>query len=118
MDLVYDAVVVLHFLGLASLIGGALVQMSARGGRTINAAMTHGALTQVVTGLILVGMASGIDSLDKNVDNAKITVKLVVALVVLVLAWLNRKRPTIPDGLFFAVFGLSVANVLVAVFWN
>jgi hypothetical protein len=79
--------------------------------------MVHGALTQVVTGLLLVGLAETVASLEKDVDNAKIGVKLVVALVVLGLTWVNRRKERIPDGLYFGIGGLAVLNVVVAVFW-
>lgn len=117
MEFVYDLVLVIHFLGLASLLGGCLVQLKPRDGRRVNAAMVHGAFTQVVTGVIMVGLAEGVDSLDKDVNTQKIAVKLLVALVVAVTCWANRKAEKAPDGLFFLVFGLSVANVAVAVFW-
>ncbi|AYY14437.1 hypothetical protein EF847_18795 [Actinobacteria bacterium YIM 96077] len=117
MEFLYNIVVALHFLGLASLIGGALVQMKARGERQINRAIIHGALVQVLTGLILVGMQEMVDSLDRDPNHAKVGVKLLVALVIAVVALINEKRPTIPDGVYFTVFGLAVANVLVAVFW-
>ncbi|HSK26782.1 MAG TPA: hypothetical protein VK894_07725 [Jiangellales bacterium] len=117
MEIVYNLLVVLHFLGLASLIGGWLVQMRARGERLVNPAMVHGAITQVATGVLLVGLAESVDSLGKDVDNAKIGVKLVVALVVLGLAWVNRRKPVVPDGLYFIIGGLAVLNVVVAVFW-
>lgn len=117
MELLYNVLLALHFLGLASLVGGGLVQMTARGERAINTAMTHGALTQVVTGLLLVAMQEMADSLGYDPNHPKFGVKLVVAAVIAVLAWTNRTRPSIPDGLYFLVFGLSVANVLVAVFW-
>ena len=77
MEFVYNLVLVLHFIGVASLLGGAMVQLS-----------------------------------------AKLGVKMVVVLVVTVLCWMNRRKATIPDGLFFAVFGLSFANVVIAVFWS
>lgn len=118
MEFVYDLVLVLHFLGLASLLGGIMVQLSARGSRVVNPAMQHGALTQLVTGVAMVGMGEAIDSLDKDVDQAKIGVKLLVVLVVTALLIVYRKRTTIGDGLFFALFGLSAANVVIAVFWN
>ena len=47
MGFVYDLLLVLHFIGLASLLGGLMVQLSARGGRVVNPAMLHGALTQL-----------------------------------------------------------------------
>lgn len=118
MEFVYDLVVVLHFLGLASLIGGAMVQLSARTGRTVNLAMLHGALTQLVTGLALVGLAEAVDSLDQDVNHVKIGVKLVVVLVVTALCWVYRRRDVVPDALFFAIFGLSAANVVIAVMWQ
>lgn len=116
MDFVYNLFVVLHFLGLASLIGGWMVQISSRE-RQINSAMLHGVYTQLATGIVLVGLGEAVDSLDKDVDQVKIAVKLGVALVIAVLAWLNRKR-VISDGLYFLIGGLSVANVVVAVFWT
>ncbi|HEX5994517.1 MAG TPA: hypothetical protein VFY84_05185 [Jiangellales bacterium] len=118
MDFLYNLVVVLHFLGLASLIGGWLVQMRARAQRYVNPAMLHGVLTLLLTGVILVGLAEGVESLDRDVDTAKIAVKLGVALVVAVLAWFNRRRQVIPDGLFFVIGGLAIANVVIAVFWR
>lgn len=118
MGFVYDLVVVLHFLGLASLLGGALVQLSVRTGRRVNTAMVHGALTQLVTGLILVGLAEMADSLDKDVNHAKIGVKLAVVLIVVVLTWANRRRETVRDPLFFSIFALSLANVVIAVMWR
>lgn len=116
MDFVYNLLVVLHFLGMASLIGGWMVQISARE-RAVNSAMLHGVYTQLATGIILVGLAESVDSLDKDVEHAKIGVKLAVALVIAVIGWLNRKR-AVSDGLYFLIGALSVANVVVAVFWT
>ena len=105
MDFIYKLVVVLHFLGLASLVGGWLVQLRARAQRYVNPAMLHGVLTLLLTGVILVGLAEGVESLERDIDNAKIAVKLGVALIVAVLAWFNRRRQVIPDGLFFVIGG-------------
>ena len=117
MDILYNLLVVLHFLGLASLVGGWLVQLRARGERYINPAMLHGVLTLLVTGILLVGLASGVEALDREVDNMRALVKLVIALVIAVLIWVNRRRQAIPDGLFFVIGLLSIANVVIAVFW-
>jgi hypothetical protein len=117
MNFVYDAVVVLHFLGLASLIGGFLVQMSSSQ-RGINLPMLHGVLTQVVTGIVLVGMRQGEIGTDEAVDNTKITVKLAVAVVVLIVVLIGRRKPADAQVPYWAVAGaLSIANVIVAVAW-
>jgi hypothetical protein len=115
VETVYDLVVVLHFIGLASLIGGWLVQMRARGERMVNPAMVHGALTQLLTGLAIVGLGEGV--LDRDYDYAKISTKLVITAVVVLLTWVNRRKPAIPEGLYFIIGGLAVVNVVLAVLW-
>jgi hypothetical protein len=114
MDLVRDLLVFLHFIGLAALFGGLFVQVKAAP-RVVNNAVVHGILTQLVTGILLVGVAEG---RDVEVDNAKIAVKLVVALVIAVLVFLNRRKGALGDGVYFGLMGLTVLNVGVAVFWH
>ncbi len=113
MDLVYDLLVVLHLLGMAAVVGGWLTVV--RSPRLVTG-MVHGALLQVVTGVLLVGLAQGV--LDRELDNGKITVKLVVALAVAVLAFVNRKKRNADPGVVHAVGGLALLNVLVAVLWE
>lgn len=115
MEILRLVLVFIHFLGLASLIGGLLVQMKGPE-RRIVPAILHGALTQLVSGILLVGVLEG--PLDETVIHAKIGTKLGVTLVITVLAWVNRKKPTISSGLFGALALLSVLNVGVAVFWR
>jgi hypothetical protein len=76
--------------------------------------MLHGSLTQVVTGLALVGV---LEAEEAEVDNAKIAVKFALAMVIALLVFVNRKKSTVPDGLYFGLLGLSVLTVGVAVFW-
>jgi hypothetical protein len=117
MNYVYDAIVVLHFLGLASLVGGFLVQMSTKP-RGINNAMFHGALTQLVTGIILVGMRES-DLLEstRELDMTKISIKLAIALVVFVVAFLGRRKPAEEQQTYWAIAGgLAIVNVVIAVF--
>ena len=75
MDILIGIVLILHFVGLAALLGGVLVQVKdtiAGKGRII-AAMIHGALTQLVTGILLVGL---LEMSGGDVNNTKIAVKL------------------------------------------
>ncbi len=118
MDVAYELVVLVHLLGMASLVGGWLVQVSARGERYVSAAMLHGGLTQLVTGVALVAMAEGVASLDEPIDWPKMAVKLAVTLVVVVLCWANRRRHTLPDGVYAIIGMLAIGNVAVAVLWN
>lgn len=113
MEILRDILVFLHFIGLAALFGGLFVQIKSDP-RIVNNAVIHGVLTQLVTGLLLVGVLEGMDD---EVNNAKIGVKLLVTLVIAVLAFANRKKTSVPGGLFFGLLGLTVLNIAVAVFW-
>ena len=103
-----------HILGFAALLGGLIVQLGP-GDKTVNAAMRDGAGTAFLAGLALVGV---LEADDADVNHAKIGVKLVVGLVILVLVMMNLRKPKIPDGLFYGILALSVLNVAVAVFWS
>ena len=113
MDVLEKALLFVHLVGMAALLGGALVQVTASS-RRVSRAMVDGALTQVVSGLLLVGVIEG---QDEEVDHAKIAVKFAVGVVVAVLVWLNRRKPEIPTGLYAGIVALTLGNVAVAVFW-
>jgi hypothetical protein len=116
MEFLYEALVVLHFIGLASLLGGFLVQISTRP-RVVNPAMLHGALTQLVTGIALVGMReSGIVEDEDALNMTKIGIKLLILLVITALVWFNRRKESISTGLWAAIGGLTIANIVIAVF--
>jgi cytochrome bd-type quinol oxidase subunit 2 len=121
MSFLYNVLVVLHFIGLASLIGGFLVQIKTTP-RVVNNAMLHGALTQLVTGVLLVGLRYPLNASDpvewSKPDNAKIGVKLVVLLVILALILANRKKDQITNAVWGLIGGLAILNVIIAVFWH
>lgn len=116
MAIVYDILVILHLLGMAAIVGGYFMVLRAP---RIVAGMAHGGALQLLTGLAMVGLreSGAYDDPDGALNHAKIGVKLVIALVVTVLAFMNLKRENVPAGLVHAVGGLAVVNVLVAVLW-
>lgn len=115
------SLVVLHFVGLASLLGGFLVQIKAMRAKTaeIIPAMVHGAWTMFVTGLLLVGVREWELALGggEELDNAKIAVKTVVVLIILTLVMLRRKRKPVSSTTLATIGALTFLNVVLAVFW-
>lgn len=104
----------LHVLGFAALLGGLLAQLGS-GERSVNSAMRDGAATAFLAGLLLVGV---LEAGDTDVDHGKTAVKFAVGLVIVVLVMANLRKPRIPDGLFYGLLALTVANVAVALFWS
>lgn len=103
-----------HLLGFAALFGGLLAQAK-EPVKKVNAAMRDGAGTAAVAGLALVGI---LEAGDGEVNHAKIGVKLVLGLVLLGLVMANIRKPSIPQGLWAGLLGLTAVTVAVAVFWS
>ncbi|WP_395572091.1 hypothetical protein [Streptomyces sp. BK79] len=117
MDVLIHLFVGLHIIGIAALLGGFLTQMKAMGQGTARytPAMLHGALTMLVTGVILVGLNQ---AQDYSVDNIKIGVKLAVLIVILGLVYVKRDDEKVDKPLFGLVGLLTVVNVFIAVLWT
>src|SRR5690606_31438709 len=112
-EIVQGIVLVLHFIGLAMLIGGALHQLPEKV-KNVTRTMRDGAYTQLVTGIALVGL---IYANDGEPDNAKIGVKFAIALAIAVIGIVFRKRTDGAAGAWATMLGLAIANVAIAVFW-
>jgi uncharacterized membrane protein SirB2 len=115
--IVKNVVLALHIIGIVALLGGVLFQikdMRAGKGRVLPA-MMHGAWTMLLTGVILVGMAY---PLGFEPNNAKITVKLLVLVAIILVAFLNRKKETVAGWVLPLIGGLTVVNILLATVWK
>jgi len=115
MQIVYDLLVILHFIGLASLLGGFLVQMSSAE-KGVNPAMLHGALTQLVTGLLMVGLIES-GAVDEEANMTKISVKLAIVVIITVLAFVGRRKQPPQVALWAIIGALTLVNVAIAVLW-
>jgi hypothetical protein len=108
------AVLFLHLIGFALLLGGSVAQYLT-GKLRISPVMLGGSVLQVLTGLTLAapwGLAAG-----RHLDNAKLTVKLVLGLAILAMTYFSRNREKVNRGHFLAIIGLVLVTAGVAVFW-
>ncbi len=115
MKVLQECLLVLHFVGIASLLGGFLTQMSAPVKRVVPA-MLHGAATMLVFGLALYAVDKS--GLHEDVNSAKLGVKLAVLIVISALVWTQRSKESVPKGVYFGIGGLTLANIVIAVFWH
>ena len=117
MDVLINVFVALHIIGIAALLGGFLTQMKAMGAGTarFSPAMLHGALTMLVTGVVLVGLNQADD---QPVNSLKIGIKLALLVVILGLVYVKRDEEKVDKALFGAVGGLTIANIFIATLWT
>ena len=120
-DLLRNLLIVLHLIGLASLLGGFITQIKAISQKTekIVAAMVHGAWTMLVTGLLLVAVAEWRIALGAaiEIDHMKVGIKSIVLTAILILVMRYRKKETVSTAVFLAIGLLTILNVTMAVFW-
>ena len=108
-DLIVSVFLFVHFLGLAALIGGLMVQTTPnlKAGRS---SVIAGAAVQLATGIGLLAL------LMADANHVKATVKFVVTAVILAVP-LVRRAKAFNRTAWLTMIGLSVANVGIAVFW-
>lgn len=116
MEILKGVLVVLHIVGFGAVFGSAVAQLPAvkTGKAVIKAGLFHGLNLMFVTGILLVGMRY---MLDEPVNNFKITVKMIVLIVMIVLALVNRKKESVSGAVLGSIAGLGVLNVALAVLW-
>ena len=122
MDIIYGLIVGVHMVGFAAIMVGYYFSWSAsRGNRPMfpGQVMVIGARTQIITGLIIVGLGSTL--VDEDYNYIQITAKLLVALAV---AWLvekgaaqGRRHEYVQPKLVHAAGLLAIANALMASLW-
>jgi hypothetical protein len=108
--------VVLHFLGMAAILGGWLaVRLGATKGITV---LVWAARVQLLIGVALVGL---LEFVSADLNMAKIATKLIVALAAVACAEIANARDrkgTPAPRLVDAAAVFAVLNVLVAVLWR
>ena len=112
MDTAHVVLLVLHIAGVVALLAGILMQVR-RPEKHITGLMRDGVGVAFLAGLFLVAV---LEAGDDPVDHTKIAVKFAIGLVLLVLVMANLRKPRIPDGLYWALLVLTLANVGVALF--
>ncbi|HXD27575.1 MAG TPA: hypothetical protein VN621_02345 [Arthrobacter sp.] len=115
MDILFTLLIFLHILGAAAIFGGWLASFR---NPTVGLWQWVGAITQVVTGIIMFGL---LEMGDGEPNRIKLGIKLLIALGVLVAAWIGRKKvkgnDEVPTGIAHAVGGLALVNIAIAVLW-
>ncbi len=86
MEILREVLLTLHLIGMAIILGGYFTVI--RSPRVLPG-MLHASYLQLVTGLLLVGLA---EMGGGQVDHMKIGIKLVVAILVTVFAFLGNRQ--------------------------
>ena len=116
MELTRNILLILHLAGMAGILISLLASRT-----KLSAGVTHSALLALVAGIALVGVRYGLNSQDptkwSTPDNAKITIKLVFVILILVLGYKFKKKEVTPRKIWAIITALTFANIAIAVWW-
>lgn len=112
MDSAQLALVFIHLLGMAAVVGGYFAGIRSVPKR-LSVGMVHGSLLQLVTGVLLLGLA---ELGTEPVSHAKHGIKIALTIVMLLISWPRRRDQEVPAGTYHAVGILAVTTVAIAVF--
>ena len=113
MEILYTALIVLHVVGIVA-IGYGFFKELAKKTYGVNVAMLHGASTQLLTGVIMVGLReAGIVEDEEVLDMSKIAIKLIIAIAIIALYSIGKRKSE--QKLYWSLIGaLTLANIVIA----
>ncbi len=102
-----------HLLGFAGVTFGIVSQWK-HANKKITPTLLTSAVAQLLSGIALVGV---LGSLDTDLNLSKISLKLGLAFVIVILATILRKKE-ISKLSYSLLLGLIISQSLIATFWN
>ena len=117
MELTFKIVLVLHFIGIASLLGGFLTQMSAmKTGLRVVPAILHGSWLLLITGFALTGLAYADTASEEQPNGMVIGIKSMVITAIFFIAYFyNKKGDATPKWAVPTIGLLTIVNISIAV---
>jgi len=116
MELARNVLLGLHLLGTVGILVSLLLSR-----KKLSPGIIHSALLSLLTGIALVGLRYPLADSDpmkwEEIDNTKISLKLIVLSLVLVLGFKNRNVEILNRKVMWAISILTTLNILIAVFW-
>ena len=111
MDFLYNAILFVHILCWAFMLGSWAATMKQPG---LPKGFPHAALTALVTGAILMGLKIMDDA---DINHMKLGIKMLINLVIVVLAFMAQKKgDQASKALVNTVGGLTVLHIVIALF--
>jgi hypothetical protein len=116
VELARNILLGLHLLGTAGILISLLLSR-----KKLSPGITHSALLSLITGLFLVGLRYPLVDADpmkwEEVDNTKISIKLLIVVAILVIGYKNRKKESVSRVVVGSIVALVIINIVIAVFW-
>ena len=120
LSIIHTIAFILHMLGILGILVLLLTQ-GMKKPRKFNTGVLHSAATALIAGVIMVGLQYPLN--EKNptelplYDNTKISVKLGVVLLILILGYRQNKKSVFTTGTWATMLALTLTNIVIAYAW-
>ena len=118
MEFLYNLFLVLHFIGLAGLLGGLLTQIPNKPKR-LEKLVLHSTWLMFLAGVVMVGINQMMHADDPTVallDHITVAIKSTVILLILAIGYLNVKKSVLSNKVWAIMSALALFNVVIAVY--
>jgi hypothetical protein len=116
MSAINTVLYVVHLLCVVAILVLLLLQWN-KNPRKFNPGILHASLTALITGIAMVGMW-GVAHPDEVLNHTKVGIKMLILLVILVIGYMNLKKPVLTKNTFLLLVGLTTTNILIASVWR
>ena len=116
MELARNILLGIHLLGTAGILVSLLLSR-----KKLSPGITHSALLALLSGIALVGLRYPLVDADpmkwEEIDNTKISIKLLIVLVILILGYKNKKKEVVSKVIVASISGFALTNIAIALWW-
>ncbi len=112
MEIVFLIAYIVHMVAIAGILALLLSQWK-KSPRKLLPGVLHSAATALIAGLVLVGTYSSAKP-DETLNHINVGIKLVIVLIILVISYINLKKPELKRNAWLTLLGLTLTNILIA----
>lgn len=112
MEAVFLIAYIVHMLAIVGALGLLLHQWN-KSPRKLSPGVLHSSATALVAGLVMVGTYASAKP-DETLDHTKVAIKLIIVLIILVISYLNLKKPELKKSVWLTLIGLTLLNIVIA----
>lgn len=116
MSAINTVLYVVHILCVIAILFLLLHQWN-KNPRKFNPGILHAGVTALIAGLAMVGMWGSVHP-DEVLNHTKVGLKLLILLVILVIGYMNLKKPVLTKNTLILLVGLTTTNILIASVWH
>jgi hypothetical protein len=115
MTTLFHVALGIHILSVLGIVG-MLLSQARKSPRKLSAGVLHAAWSALIAGIVMIGLFNKANP-DETLNHAKFGLKGLVLAAILTIGYRNVKKPSISNGAWMAMLGLTILNFVIVYTW-